>query len=292
MPKAPVWSSQECAHLAQAWIDTSEEIGSPKLKGVDQKKDVFWVAVVQRFEVVAPVDRPKGTYHERASTGIQGQWKDHIQRNVKNFNKALAKVNASNPTGCNEQQIINMAVAIHLGKIDSMSYRMKDFEASDWKFYESWKVLKSHPAFLPPKPMNDDNLAMLDDELQQSPLTTSDSSSKDVDNGDSIVASLHASRGPGYGRTKTKMAAVSEELRKNKVQKLTELVELQKARNVSFDTFVSNSARVQAFQMAATGYKTFKDMGDEEEAAKYKQRMNDILQGETLADEIELQQEL
>jgi hypothetical protein len=224
MPKAPVWSSEECGHLAQAWIDTSEEMGSPKLKGADQKKESFWIAVVECFEVLAPVDRPKNTYHDRTFSGIQGQWKDHIQRQAKNFNKALAKVNASNPTGCDEQQIINMAVAIHLGKIDTMSYRMKEFEASDWKFYESWKVLKSHPAFLPPKKMNDGNLEVLDDGSKESPLTTSDPSDEDVGKVDSVVASLpvvvslRASRGPGGGRNKTKMAAVSEEYKKKIVQ--------------------------------------------------------------------------
>ncbi|KAG7337462.1 hypothetical protein IV203_018562 [Nitzschia inconspicua] len=73
-----------------------------------------------------------------------------------------------------KQVKINMAVAIHLGKSDSMSYRHKGFEPNDWLFYQAWLVLKSHRAFLPrtPPPPDEDIEEIEDDEDSDPPSDT------------------------------------------------------------------------------------------------------------------------
>ncbi|KAG7354613.1 hypothetical protein IV203_003969 [Nitzschia inconspicua] len=105
---------------------------------------------------------------------IENHFRDKIQRDCKKFNTALRKVLFSNPTGCSEQEKINMAVAIHLGKSDSMSYRHKGFKPNDWPFYQAWLVVKSHRAFLPrtPPPPDEDIEKIEDDEGSIPPSDT------------------------------------------------------------------------------------------------------------------------
>ncbi len=129
MGKAPKWKAQEHAALAQSWIDASEDHGDPvlRVKGTDQRQEAFWKTVVGNFQVAAPVVA-NGSYHERGVNPIKIQWRDVVARECKAFNRSLLKVFSSNPTGCTEQEEINMAVAIHCKKIDCMSYRHKNFE--------------------------------------------------------------------------------------------------------------------------------------------------------------------
>ena len=143
------WSVQERVHLTEAWVDASEDAGEVEVKGTYQDSDVFWERVHEKFASKAPSTAPKGTYSDRQTSAVTNQWKDKISREVKKFNKALLRVFKAKPTGCNEQNQINMAVAIHLGKT-SMAYIHKEFEANDWDLYQCWLVLRTHRAFLPP----------------------------------------------------------------------------------------------------------------------------------------------
>ena len=63
-------------------------------------------------------------------------------------------VNASNPTGVDQQQKVNMAITIHLGKMDRMNYKYKDFNCHEWLYFLAWDVIKSTAKFSPPKPGN------------------------------------------------------------------------------------------------------------------------------------------
>ena len=89
------------------------------------------------------------------------------------------------------------------------------------------------------------------------------------------------SRGPGA--KKTKLLASADEYRKKKSQIQEGFLEVQKERQVDFKAFVKNHARNKAFEMAALGYKTFKDT-DPEEAEKYKTHMRNIIHGNTDGD--------
>ena len=165
MGKGKRWLAPENRDLAIAWIHVSEDAGNPTLKGTNQDSREFWASVIERLKEMAPTQEDtEGMYGDRNISAIQNHWSENIARQAKKFNKALARVYAANPTGVTEEQKVNMAVAIHLGKIDAMSYRFKDFEANTWKFFLAWQILKSHPAFLPPRMPTEDEVLELDDD--------------------------------------------------------------------------------------------------------------------------------
>jgi hypothetical protein len=56
-------------------------------------------------------------------------------------------VNSSQPTGVDDQQKINMAVAIHMKKTAKMDYAYKDFEPKQWRHHTAWLNVKDTPKF-------------------------------------------------------------------------------------------------------------------------------------------------
>ncbi|KAG7373841.1 hypothetical protein IV203_012936 [Nitzschia inconspicua] len=290
------WSSEESAHLAEAWIHASEGVGEFKVKGTSQDGNEFWGKVLEEFGRKAPANAAPGTYLKRENKGgetrppIENHFREKIQRDCKKFNTSLRKVLCSNPTGCSEQEKINMAVAIHLGKSDSMSYRHKGFEPNDWPFYQAWLVLKSHRAFLPPTPQPpDEDIEEIEDYEDSVPpsdtaqalfttpkVATASDTSGDSDVQLSMQPSKQRSRGPGYGVKKTKALKKQEEYRAKKHKTQQEFLEIQRQRSDSFRVYVNNKSRHDAFKMAVMGYNAFKDH-DPEQAEYYKRQMERIL---------------
>ena len=168
MPQGKKWLSEEYKALTIAYIQTSEELEVKALKGTGQTGEQFWKKVMVRLEANAPHgDEADGRYHNRGLLPVWNQWKDNINWNVKGFNKCLLTIYKSNPTGVTEDEKINMAIAIHVGKVDVMNYRMAEFKPNDWKLYQAWLVLKDHPAFLPPPQSNAGNTENLaSDEME------------------------------------------------------------------------------------------------------------------------------
>ena len=121
------------ADLASAWVAASEEVGGESLKGTNQDSDQFWSSVRTEFDMLTPSNFVKGTYKERALSAMQSCWAEKIARDVKKFNKALLRVMNAKPTGVTEDQKINLAVAIHMGRVDTVAYRHKDFDPHQWK---------------------------------------------------------------------------------------------------------------------------------------------------------------
>ena len=301
MPKGKKWTEEEFATLAQAWIQTSEEVDQKVLKGTGQTLTAYWEKVLKRFKMLAPAD-PEGRYHLRGLLPVMNQWKDLLSRNVKKFNKCLVRVLKAKPTGVTEDQKVNMAIAIHLGKIDTMSYRYKDFKPNDWKYHQAWLVLRHHPAFLPPPvptPANTENLASDDSDEDD----TDDSSAaaarkkkkkkmpaeiKAVSSASvcevSVPSVAQKNRGPGLGRMKTKQMAEQTAYRDKKTQIIEQLVELQKQRLNCFDTYVNNQARLGAFQMCALSFKMHRDTNPER-ASYFADRMNEIMEPEPRQEE-------
>ena len=255
MPKGKKWTDEEYATLAQAWIQTSEEVDQKVLKGTGQTLTAFWQKVLERFESLAPAD-PDGHYHLRGLVPVMNQWKDLLSRNVKKFNKCLVRVLKAKPTGVTEDQKVNIAIAIHLGKIDTMSYHHRDFEPNDWKYHQAWLVLRHHPAFLPPPAptaANTENLASDDSDDEDdtddsaaaaalkkkkkkkmpAAITVEDGSvikavsSSSVCEG-SVRSVAKKNRGPGLGRMKMKQMADQAAYRDKKNKIIEQLVDLQK----------------------------------------------------------------
>jgi hypothetical protein len=99
----------------------------------------------------------------------------------------------------------------------------------------------------------------------------------------SVTASTKRSndyyRGPGPGAKKTKKLAKEEEYRKKKTKLQESMVELATKRAADFTQYVNNQARAQAWNMAMSGYNTFKD-SDPERAEQYKKHLDKIMFGE------------
>jgi hypothetical protein len=82
-------------------------------------------------------------------------------------------------------------------------------------------------------------------------------------------------RGPGHGKDKKREKAQLAEHRKRKIDSLESLVDIQQHRMGAFDTYVSDQARLGAFQVAAMSYNMFRDT-DEELAAHCSDRMKKL----------------
>ena len=108
MGRGKGWTNEESVHLAEAWIEASEDHGQRDIKGTDQDTDDFWKKIRSIFVSKSPAEPPQGTYSQRGVKAMQNQWSANISRDVKKFNKSLLLVNRSEPSGCNEQnKIIN-----------------------------------------------------------------------------------------------------------------------------------------------------------------------------------------
>jgi hypothetical protein len=195
-------------------------------------------------------------------------------------------------SGVNEHQKTNIAASITMGKIDVPSYRMKDFPAGSWMYYQAWMVLKSHSAFKfdPPKQKEKDSLADFDEDedteqedsielpdfvdgLENVLVGTSPANvtGSEISNVSSIKAATAVKKcGPGPGKKATKAREVAAQFaaqqQRNHEEKMAffgrlvvaaeELAHQSKKKTSAANMFVRNNARGQVFKMAYFGQKT------------------------------------
>jgi hypothetical protein len=306
MPTGKKWTSDECEALAKAWINVSEDTGEGEVKGTDQTSETFWGRVVDYLKTLAPKDAKEcaGRFHRREGNALKTNWNDKIARDVKKFNRALLKVLASNLTGVNEQNKINIAVSIMVGKTDAASYRHKDFDPYEWIYYKAWLVLRGHPTFMPPnlkegtdetEPEEDElpNLGIPDDPanmLVTPPLSRRDS---DLSNPSSLkpkALSKAKSRGPGPGRKATREQSLAEENAKRKIEVLERIAatmerntQLNEKKVKACNQLVRSTTRAQAFMV---GYKGQKVEGQTpHERMHYQNIMNNAVNMEDSAED-------
>jgi hypothetical protein len=288
MGRGKVWSPVECKDLAEAWLDISEDNNEVDVKGVSQDAEQFWERVFNKYVLCG---NQEGCYRDRGVSAVKNFWTDSISRECKKFNKSLMKVYASNPTGVTLEEKINIAVALHLKKAETASSRHRSFPAEDWKFYQAWLVLKEHSAFIPPSPKQLDEAVELDEEevVNQdsggSGDISTDSETRRLFNTPAgsvsvaVTAKSKRDRGPGPGCKKTNKLAKEEEYRKKKTKLQESMVELATKRAADFSQYVTNTGRSQAWNMAMSGYNTFKD-SDPARAEQYKQALDKIMFGD------------
>jgi hypothetical protein len=262
MPQGKKWSSEECEALAEAWINVSEDKGRGTVKGADQSSERFWSRIVILLEQVAVRNKLEpaeliGKYHHREVKALKNQWTDKLARDVRKFNKCIAKVHAAQLTGVDENQKINIAIALVKGKIDVPSSRYKDMNPGDWMYYRAWLVLKDHTSFRPPSPKAAIDLEEEEEELEDAvPAAVTLSESTDTpttnqrDSELSNVSSMKkASRGPGPGKKKSKALDVQAKYRKEKMEKIDMLVAEAKKKTKLVKRMVSNNAHTNAWKV-------------------------------------------
>ena len=157
MPSSKRWTADECHILAIAAVSNASQNKSEMKKvGANQKLGQLQAKIFDN--VHPPPPPPPGAlapyYHHRGTDALWIYWRDKIQPELNKFNIALRMVNASNPTGMDQQQKVNMAITIHLGKTECMNYKYKDFNCHEWLYYLAWDIIKNTAKFSPPKPGN------------------------------------------------------------------------------------------------------------------------------------------
>lgn len=66
------------------------------------------------------------------------------------FAKTLRSVRACEPTGGTEDQVLSMAVAVHMGKCEIMSYEEKNFGPLNWIGCMSWFIWRNYLKWMSP----------------------------------------------------------------------------------------------------------------------------------------------
>jgi hypothetical protein len=149
MPRGKQWAPVEVAALARAFVQATNN----PIKGADQRTEVFIADIMSNFKRLAPAGLlpTSFTYHYRQDNPKENAYfylRDTVFKDIMKFNSCLRIVYSSQPTGTNEQNKINMAVAIHMKRTNRMNYKYKDFDAvNEWRFYLAWCELKELPKF-------------------------------------------------------------------------------------------------------------------------------------------------
>jgi hypothetical protein len=137
------WTNDERSIVCYAYVNATND----PINGKDQSADVFWKKVHINVKSLQPAGCEEGTYSSRGHEAIKAFLSNSIFRDVQKFNTSLRMIRVSKPTGCNESEIISMAVAFHLNRTSTRDYNFKSFDPHNWSNYSSWMTLKVMPKF-------------------------------------------------------------------------------------------------------------------------------------------------
>jgi hypothetical protein len=126
MAKAPTWLTKERETVTLAWL----RVTNNGIQGCDQEGEDYRSKIHTLFKAFGPRDAPPGTGHygDRAPKAVYVFLRDNIFPDVNKFNESLRLIQSSHPTGVNDDNIISMAIALHLGKTKWMDYNLRDYE--------------------------------------------------------------------------------------------------------------------------------------------------------------------
>ena len=106
-----------------------------------------------------PKDADPGTYSERSQPSVMTCFRNHISPDVMKFIGVLQMVKGVGLSGVTAEQLIRIAVAVHLlkqkgevlPKSNSAFYLLKEADPDNWGNFKAWNILKSTPKFLEPQ---------------------------------------------------------------------------------------------------------------------------------------------
>ena len=139
-----MWSSEERRIAAIAYLRCTQDC----VRGKDQTSLDFWGKVSQAIALMVP----QSAEESRTPGAIKSFLAGKVFPDVQRFNLSLLKVQSAKPSGVDDQQVINMAVAMHLNEAAGRDYNTRDFDAKKWINYRAWLVLKGTRKFAPPLP--------------------------------------------------------------------------------------------------------------------------------------------
>ena len=146
MPKGRRFTEQENHLFAKAFCWATND----GIKGVDQSGESFMERVLQHVKRHAPANAPEGSFHHRDVGSIQRQLAK-IKADVAKFMASLRQVLLVEWSGIPEEQKVNMAVAVHLGKAKAPGYEWRNFNPTLWPNFHAYKVLSTLAQFQNPK---------------------------------------------------------------------------------------------------------------------------------------------
>lgn len=147
MGRGPKWTIEEYQVLAKAY----REVGGDPIRGASQKQDDFYRRLRKAFRKRCPrtagEDSHDGHWRGRSQKACKDAW-ERIRHDIGKFLVSLGKVNAMDPTGNpSEDNMINMAIAVHLGVTRTARHCDWDYPRSNWKFSKAYLELCDMPQF-------------------------------------------------------------------------------------------------------------------------------------------------
>lgn len=149
MGRGKKYDSLETEKLCLAYVKASND---PRRIGADKQDDHFWALVQQNLVELSPTNCLPGTYKHRSVDAFKIYLREQIFPSVNKFLIILRRVHTSPQTaGLTELEKINIAVAIHLGKIEEPDRNYRIYESvANWKPFKAWyNVLRKEPKWNP-----------------------------------------------------------------------------------------------------------------------------------------------
>ena len=141
------YSLHERRALAIAYINASND----SVDGADQNVPEFGAKIITNLLTLQPTGAEPGHYVDRDETGVT-QWqylRDSVFGDIQKFNHSFLLVEQAEISGITDQEMINIAVALHLGRIDHPDRDARDTNPTDWTNYLAWLELRVLPKFDP-----------------------------------------------------------------------------------------------------------------------------------------------
>ena len=197
----------------------------------------------------------------------------HIFPDVQHFNAALRSVETRKLTGLSEQQKINMAVAVHLGKAKTPHYRFKDFDPVEWPNYYSWRYLRDCPKFQPQSLGRSDRVDELVAQEHEARAEVEAEADRMLDEIQPTQPKTGMpSRGHrGPGQKKSKHRQIESAQNQNKKADLKQLISVLQNRNAEMH-------QLGELMKVRTLYKIAKESGDGNDVAKARKKLKEVAQ--------------
>lgn len=153
MGRGRQWTLQERHRAALAFADATDD----PIVGRDQTKEAFEAKMFETFIKDPPANAQKGTFADRTASSVYTYFKNNVSPDVQKFNSTLRLVRNLKLSGVTEEDIIRIAVAVHLmrakgaNNLSNMSsrafYVLKTSDPMKWPNYLAWTVLRRLPKF-------------------------------------------------------------------------------------------------------------------------------------------------
>jgi hypothetical protein len=140
---------------------------------------------------------------------------------------------ASQPTGVNEEEKANLAIAIHLKKTKRVDYKYREQDPHEWRYFEAWKILHNTSKYRQPQAGvvrgrdSEWNIVSFENNVSEEGNNNNGEGSSTNDDiiadNEAFNINKRASRGKAKGQKATKHAKILKERSSRKEHELQKL---------------------------------------------------------------------